>query len=126
MSDYLALAGWLPTLLAPFAISLALKRYFTKPKLPSGVRFPPGPPSLPLLGSALAVDVSEPWVTYKAWGSQYGKWSRRMTAFVVTDDPQATWFIPSFLVKITLSSTPRKLHEISSNTGRRITPTDQT
>ncbi|OJA12270.1 hypothetical protein AZE42_08146 [Rhizopogon vesiculosus] len=72
MSDYLTLAGGLEALLAAFAISVALKTYFAKPKLPHGVQLPPGPPSLPLLGNALAVDVSEPWVTYKEWGSQYG------------------------------------------------------
>ena len=73
MSDYLTLTGVLEALLAAFAISVVVKSYFAKPKLPHGVQLPPGPPSLPLLGNALAVDVSKPWVTYKAWGSQYGK-----------------------------------------------------
>ncbi|OAX36943.1 cytochrome P450 [Rhizopogon vinicolor AM-OR11-026] len=72
MSDYLTLAGGIEALLAAFAISVVVKTYFAKPKLPHGVQLPPGPPSLPLLGSVLGVDVSEPWVTYKAWGSQYG------------------------------------------------------
>ncbi|OJA12272.1 hypothetical protein AZE42_08144, partial [Rhizopogon vesiculosus] len=56
MSDYLTLTGGLETLLAVFAIGVALKTYFAKPKLPHGVQLPPGPPLLPLLGNALAVD----------------------------------------------------------------------
>src|SRR5882762_7824541 len=81
MSDYLTVVGGLEALLAAFAISVVVKNYFAKPKLPHGVQLPPGPPSLPLLGNALAVDGSEPWVTYKTWGSQYGKHSRVMTTF---------------------------------------------
>jgi len=63
----------LDVLLAALVIGYVLRSYFTKPKLPHGVQFPPGPTSLPILGNALAVDVSAPWVTYKEWGSQYGK-----------------------------------------------------
>lgn len=62
----------LEAVLAAFAISLALRRYFANPKLPHSGQLPPGPPLLPILGSALAVDVTAPWLTYKAWGSQYG------------------------------------------------------
>ena len=76
MSDHVTRG--LEALLAAFAIGFALKSYFTKPKLPRGVQFPPGPTSLPILGNVLAVDVSAPWVTYKEWGSQYGKWSRKV------------------------------------------------
>jgi hypothetical protein len=79
--------GGLQALIAAFIIGLALRSYFSKPKLPHGVRLPPGPPSLPLLGSALAIDVSEPWVTYKAWGSKYGKWPKFRPP-AVTDVPQ--------------------------------------
>ncbi|KAG2125389.1 cytochrome P450 [Suillus clintonianus] len=64
--------GGLVGLLAAAVIGVAIRNYFAKPKLPRGVRFPPGPVSLPILGSALAIDVNAPWITYKAWGSQYG------------------------------------------------------
>jgi hypothetical protein len=65
--------GGIEALLAAFVTIFLLRSYFAKPKLPHGVQLPPGPPSTPLLGNALAVDVSAPWVTYKTWGSQYGK-----------------------------------------------------
>ncbi|KAG2150492.1 cytochrome P450 [Suillus clintonianus] len=62
------LTGGIEALLASFAIAFALKSYFSRQKLPHGVQFPLGPPLLPILGSALAVDVTAPWLTYKAWG----------------------------------------------------------
>ncbi|KAG2153304.1 cytochrome P450 [Suillus clintonianus] len=64
--------GGLAGLLTAVVIGVALRSYLAKPKLPHGVRLPPGPTSLPILGSALAIDVNAPWVTYQAWGSQYG------------------------------------------------------
>ncbi|KAG1744911.1 cytochrome P450 [Suillus paluster] len=66
------ITGGLVTFFAVIAISYAFRSYFAKPKLPSGVQLPPGPTSLQLLGSALASDADAPWVTYQAWGSQYG------------------------------------------------------
>ncbi|KAH7913512.1 cytochrome P450 [Hygrophoropsis aurantiaca] len=33
---------------------------------------PPGPRALPLLGNALQINVSQPWLTYTAWGKRYG------------------------------------------------------
>jgi len=71
MSD--SLTDRLGALLAAFAIICALGSYFAKSRLPHRARFPPGPLSIPLLGNALAIDVSAPWVTYKEWGGQYGK-----------------------------------------------------
>jgi hypothetical protein len=74
MSDHAM--GGLEALLAALAIGFALRSYLSaKQKLPHSAQYPPGPTSLPLLGSALAIDVSAPWLTYKAWGSQYGKWT---------------------------------------------------
>lgn len=66
------LTSGLEVVLVTFAVGLVLKRYFANPKLPLSAQLPPGPPLLPILGSALAVDVTAPWLTYKAWGSQYG------------------------------------------------------
>lgn len=71
MSD--SLKGGLGALFVAFAIICALRIYFAKSRLPHRARFPPGPFSIPLLGNALAINVSAPWVTYKEWGSQYGK-----------------------------------------------------
>lgn len=34
--------------------------------------FPPGPPSLPILGVALKHPKSEFWKTYAEWGHKYG------------------------------------------------------
>ncbi|KAJ8583488.1 cytochrome P450 [Rhizopogon salebrosus TDB-379] len=62
----------LEVLFAALVIIFLLGSYFIKPKLPHSVQLPPGPPLIPFLGNALAVDVSAPWVTYKTWGSQYG------------------------------------------------------
>ncbi|KAG1753366.1 cytochrome P450 [Suillus lakei] len=64
--------GGFDALLAAVVVGLVLRGYFAKVTLPHGVRLPPGPASLPFLGNALGVDVSEPWATYKAWGAQYG------------------------------------------------------
>ncbi|KAH7884320.1 cytochrome P450 [Phlebopus sp. FC_14] len=37
-----------------------------------GLPLPPGPPSPPLLGSALSLDSEVPWETYTQWGATYG------------------------------------------------------
>ncbi|KAG2111177.1 cytochrome P450 [Suillus discolor] len=72
MLDLLTSHSALGLVSAAFAISLVLRSYFAKPKLPHSGKLPPGPALLPILGSALAVDVTAPWLTYKAWGNQYG------------------------------------------------------
>lgn len=34
--------------------------------------FPPGPPSLPLIGAALSMPLQHEWVTYEQWKVKYG------------------------------------------------------
>lgn len=77
MLDLLTSHNALGLVSAAFAIGLVLRSYFARPRLPHSSKLPPGPALLPILGSALAVDVTAPWLTYKAWGSQYGKLSPR-------------------------------------------------
>lgn len=38
----------------------------------AGLRYPPGPKGLPILGNALDIDMNEPHVTYTEWGKTYG------------------------------------------------------
>ena len=34
---------------------------------------PPGPPRLPIIGNAHLVPKKEPWITFSAWGKDYGE-----------------------------------------------------
>lgn len=36
------------------------------------LRYPPGPPGLPLLGNLFDIPQRKPWVTYAQWGKQFG------------------------------------------------------
>lgn len=77
----------LGALLATSVIGFSIKSFFREPKLPPGVQYAPGPTPLPVLGNVLAVDASAPWITYKKWGSQYGKLFYGMLIPLLTNVP---------------------------------------
>lgn len=64
-----------------FVAVKALKRFIKKRQ--NNAPLPPGPVSLPLLGSVLSIDAYEPWLTYTEWGAVYGTW---------TDSIEHTWY----------------------------------
>ncbi|KAH7882728.1 cytochrome P450 [Phlebopus sp. FC_14] len=49
-----------------------IRRFIANREQRKSPPLPPGPRSLPLLGSALSVDTKEPWHTYIQWGVTYG------------------------------------------------------
>ena len=49
-------------------VGLVVRKKLTPHQLP----LPPGPKGLPFLGSALEINKSEPWLTYKEWNKSYG------------------------------------------------------
>lgn len=124
MLDLLTSHNALGLVSAAFAIGLVLRSYFARPRLPHSSKLPPGPALLPILGSALAVDVTAPWLTYKAWGSQYGKLSPCRSPPVINVS-QVTWYILGFLVRTISLLTLSELQETSLIIAHRITPTDQ-
>ncbi|KIJ69606.1 hypothetical protein HYDPIDRAFT_145813 [Hydnomerulius pinastri MD-312] len=56
-------------------LSLVLRATFAKGrqyKAAKGYSLPPGPTPIPIIGSALSIKASEPWVTYAQWSARYG------------------------------------------------------
>ncbi|OAX39564.1 cytochrome P450 [Rhizopogon vinicolor AM-OR11-026] len=56
-----------PKLLICFTVVSLLQR-----RLRGGLPLPPGPKGLPILGNALEVNVSAPWLSYIDWAKKYG------------------------------------------------------
>ncbi|KAG6330988.1 hypothetical protein ID866_8100 [Astraeus odoratus] len=55
------------------AIFLAFATYRVwKNRTRRGLRLPPGPKGLPLLGNIFDIDPARPWVVYTEWGKRYG------------------------------------------------------
>lgn len=42
---------------------------------------PPGPPSLPIVGSAFSIPKEQEWLTYERWSHDYGKHASDDLAF---------------------------------------------
>lgn len=59
----------------PFAVlSVDIIRRLVQDRIErKGYPFPPGPTPLPFLGSALSVNIEEPFRTYTAWQTTYGE-----------------------------------------------------
>ena len=45
----------------------------TRSRYPSNLPLPPGPKGFPLLGVALSIDASNPWLTYFQWRKLFGE-----------------------------------------------------
>ena len=50
---------------------------------PTGLRLPPGPPRLPLIGNALDIPKHYEWETYAKWAKKYGKILSQLSVNVV-------------------------------------------
>ena len=52
------------------SVLLILLKFIYKPK--KELPLPPGPPSLPLIGSVHLFPKQKEWLTFNLWGKQYG------------------------------------------------------
>ncbi|KAI0052441.1 cytochrome P450 [Auriscalpium vulgare] len=59
---------------AALALALYVLRAWARARRRAGrLPLPPGPPPLPVLGNLLDIPREKPWLTYTAWGKQYGE-----------------------------------------------------
>jgi hypothetical protein len=65
--DYLAL-----DLAALSLFTYVARKYLADRSRRQGLRYPPGPRGLPVIGNLFDIPQRAPWETYTRWGKQYG------------------------------------------------------
>lgn len=58
--------------LAIFFTFISRRWLLRRARLSQGLRLPPGPPGLPLIGNFRDMPRGHPWITYAKWAEKYG------------------------------------------------------
>ncbi|KIJ23526.1 hypothetical protein M422DRAFT_275879 [Sphaerobolus stellatus SS14] len=53
-------------------LTIPLIWYFRRKPIPKGLRLPPGPPGLPIIGNLFDMPKRRAWLTFARWGKEYG------------------------------------------------------
>ena len=74
MLQYPSLMSYVPFTTVLFSFLGVLLYYFISSQKTghSGIRFPPGPPGLPIIGNVLSLATSHPWKRFASWSTTYG------------------------------------------------------